>query len=186
MEIAVTTVGDQNIAGHKTFTDNTLTINPTNTNEDAIIQLGNTRGVGKSGRIDIHSGAIPTNWDSRIEGWGGNGTNGGGNLNFKTNSLAWNDNMIACFSGLNNNTNGFVTFNGGLTFQWGFVTDQSSDTQTITFNKPFQVACFNVQLTADMEEPMSISVITNTITNTNFKVKKPNRYLYFFWFAVGY
>lgn len=66
----------------------TLTINPTS-GTSASIELGRT-GVANTAYIDFHSGATTADFDSRIQATGGNGTTGGGVLQFTSTLINYN------------------------------------------------------------------------------------------------
>lgn len=51
------------------------------------VELGGQAGVATTSFIDFHSGAVLTDYDSRIWGSGGNGVNGGGGLAISANDL---------------------------------------------------------------------------------------------------
>jgi hypothetical protein len=48
------------------------------------LELGRTDGTAANPYIDFHSGATATDFDSRIQGTGGNGTSGNGSINVST------------------------------------------------------------------------------------------------------
>lgn len=107
-----------------------------------------------------------------------------------------------------NSTIGASWIFGGIMQQWGFVNGthgsnpknfQNGDTNTVTFPKPFQVACFAVftqaaYTPASAVPPGSVPssstqiIISNNLTKTGFVwnfLSNSSDYTRFYWFAVG-
>lgn len=80
-----------------TLAGNTLSLNGPGT---AAIEIGRTDGTASTPVIDFHSGATATDYDARIIASGGNGTSGGGSLNFTSASSTFSGTVSAVsFSG---------------------------------------------------------------------------------------
>jgi len=73
-----------------TLSTNSLVLNGTAINGPTAIEMGYIGGVANTSHIDFHTGAVATDYDSRIIATGGNGTSGSGTIQIIAGSLTTN------------------------------------------------------------------------------------------------
>ncbi len=70
-----------------------------------VLELGRADNVAATTALDIHTGAVSVDFDSRLQFTGGTGVSGGGTLNILSGSLLWNSVSIATVSNTQTLTN---------------------------------------------------------------------------------
>lgn len=93
-------------------------------------------------------------------------------------------------------TNGAIVFPGGGILQWGSITKQASAQATVNFTKPFQSACYNVQITdtgggsSNGANGYVQRILNGSVTTGGFQIVTDvfdgqNANITVYWWAVG-
>lgn len=98
---------------------------------NVVIEIGRTDGVSGTSVFDFHSGATAVDYDARMQAIGGNGTVGGGTLNFLSANFRHNSVDVVTVSGTQTLTNKTIS---GASNTFSNIANASLTNSSITIN----------------------------------------------------
>lgn len=105
----ITSSGSHVSRGITSQTSSGLSVFSVGDDSSGQLELGRTDGTAANPYIDFHSGATATDFDSRIQGTGGNGTSGNGSINISASAVNFTGRVA---------TSGQPSFSSAMTGGW--------------------------------------------------------------------
>jgi hypothetical protein len=128
-----------------------------------VLELGRADNVAATTALDIHTGAVSVDFDTRLQFTGGTGVSGGGTLNILAESLLWNSSTI--LSAGNYNTYAPTKTGTGASGTWGIsVTGNAATATTLQTARTINGVSFNGSANITVADATKLPLAGGTMT----------------------